>query len=189
MFRVAYSHEIVPKIMAGSPGHNWRLKMRKQLLLTGAAMLMAASSAAFAASDGNSAANPAQPNWPSATSASERANPPAMLDRAGMPTDRGGMFVNMPARIDLTSKVVGLNVYNNANQNIGKIKDVAFDSTGVTAYIVAVGGFLGMGDHYVAVKPSAIDINYDVNNKTWHASMNTNADELKAAPEYKYSSM
>ena len=42
-----------------------------------------------------------------------------------------------------------------------------------------------MGDHYVVVRPSAI--NFDVKDNKWHAPMNANADQLKAAPEYKYS--
>ncbi len=98
-----------------------------------------------------------------------------------------GMFTSLPAREELSSKVVGLSVYNDSNQDIGKIKDIAFDRNGVKAYIVAVGGFLGMGDHYVAVKPSAVHINRESNSTELRATMNTNADQLKAAPEYKYS--
>ena len=69
----------------------------------------------------------------------------------------GGMFATVPAKDDLSSKVVGLDVYNKANQDIGTIKDVAFNKDGVRAYIIEVGGFLGMGDHYVAVRPSAVN--------------------------------
>jgi hypothetical protein len=43
-----------------------------------------------------------------------------------------------------------------------------------------------MGDHYVVVRPSAI--NLDARDNQWQATMNVNADQLKAAPEYKYSS-
>ena len=99
-----------------------------------------------------------------------------------------GMFASVPARAELSSKVVGLDVYNNANQDIGTIKDVAYNGTSVEGYIVGVGGFLGMGDHYVAVRPSAIKLSYDAKDKKWHASMDANADQLKAAPEYKYPS-
>jgi sporulation protein YlmC with PRC-barrel domain len=50
------------------------------------------------------------------------------------------------------SKVVGVNVYNEANEKIGDINDVILDRTGkVASVILAVGGFLGMGEHYVAV--------------------------------------
>jgi hypothetical protein len=100
----------------------------------------------------------------------------------------GGMFATVPAKAELTSKVVGLDVYNNANQNIGTIKDVAYNGTSLNGYIIGVGGFLGMGDHYVAVRPSAIKLSYDAKDKKWHASMDANADQLKAAPEFKYPS-
>jgi PRC-barrel domain len=100
----------------------------------------------------------------------------------------GGMFTNVPAKDELSSKVVGLDVYNNANQNIGTIKDVAYNGTNVNGYVIGVGGFLGMGDHYVAVRPSAVKLSYDAKDKKWHASMDANADQLKAAPEFKYPS-
>lgn len=100
----------------------------------------------------------------------------------------GGMFASVPAKAELSSKVVGLDVYNSANQDIGTIKDVAYNGTSVDGYIVGVGGFLGMGDHYVAVRPSAIKLTYDAKDKKWHATMDANADQLKAAPEYKYPS-
>ena len=173
----------------------------KQVLLTGAALLMAASSAAFAATGPNDttgsatmAPSPAQTTRTPAGTASQLSTADNSTTRGargastGTSMDSSAMFTTIPAQEDLTSKVVGLSVYNSANQNIGKIKDIAFDMNGVEAYIVAVGGFLGMGDHYVAVKPSAIDINYDANSKKWHAAMNTDANQLKAAPEYKYSS-
>jgi len=101
-------------------------------------------------------------------------------------TANAGSFTIVPAQEDLSSNVVGLSVYNNDKKDIGTIKDVAFDSAGVKAYILAVGGFLGMGDHYVAVRPSAINLSYNGGDKKWHAEMNADAAQLKAAPEYKY---
>jgi hypothetical protein len=112
--------------------------------------------------------------------------------RAGAAGDQmgtaGRTFTTVPADERLSSKMVGLDVYNNANQDIGTIKDVAYDGSAIKAYIVGVGGFLGMDDHYVAVNPSSVHITYDANSKTWHAAMNTTADQLKAAPEFKYPS-
>jgi sporulation protein YlmC with PRC-barrel domain len=50
------------------------------------------------------------------------------------------------------SKLVGLNVYNDANEKIGDINDVILDKSGkVENVVLGVGGFLGMGEHYVAV--------------------------------------
>jgi PRC-barrel domain len=97
----------------------------------------------------------------------------------------GAMFIYVPAHDELSSNVVGLDVYNKDKRNIGTIKDIALDASGLNGYIVDVGGFLGMGDHYVVVRPSAISFN--AKDDKWHAIMNANADQLKAAPEYKYS--
>jgi hypothetical protein len=101
------------------------------------------------------------------------------------PPTPNGMFIYVPARDELSSNVVGLNVYNKDKQNIGTIKDIALDAHGLNGYIVDIGGFLGMGDHYVVVRPSAISFN--AKDDTWHATMNVNAEQLRAAPEYKYS--
>jgi PRC-barrel domain len=103
------------------------------------------------------------------------------------PTRRSGMFTYVPTQDELSSNVIGLDVYNEDNQNIGTIKDMGLDANGLNGYIVSVGRFLGMGDHYVVVRPSAISFNAKDNK--WHATMNVNANQLKAAPEYKYSSV
>src|ERR1700761_6616262 len=94
-------------------------------------------------------------------------------------------YVTVPSTDDLSSKVVGLDIYNKDNKDIGTIKDIALNPNGrASAYIVSVGGFLGMGEHYVAVNPEAVNIAYKDNK--WHADMNATADQLKAAPEFKY---
>jgi sporulation protein YlmC with PRC-barrel domain len=50
------------------------------------------------------------------------------------------------------SKLVGVDVYNDANEKIGDINEMILDKSGkVTNVIIGVGGFLGMGEHYVAV--------------------------------------
>jgi hypothetical protein len=96
-------------------------------------------------------------------------------------------FVSVPNGDELSSKVVGLDIYNDSKQDIGQIKDIAMNQSGrAQAYIVSVGGFLGMGEHYVAVNPSAVKVSYNDSDKKWHAAMNATADQLKAAPEFKY---
>ena len=101
-------------------------------------------------------------------------------------TPAGGTFTTVPPANMLGSKVIGTDVRNAANQDIGTIKDLAYSPSGMQAYIVGVGGFLGMGDHYVAVSPNALHLIWDAGSKTWHATMNATADQLKAAPEFKY---
>jgi sulfite reductase beta subunit-like hemoprotein len=99
----------------------------------------------------------------------------------------GPSFIQVQSADMLSSNVVGLDVHNGQNDNIGKIADIAFDpSKKLTGYILSVGGFLGMGTHYVAVNPDAVMVSYDAQNKVWKATMNATKDQLKSAPEFKY---
>src|SRR3954469_13601933 len=51
-----------------------------------------------------------------------------------------------------TSKIVGLNVYNDANESVGSINDLLTDKSGnIKAVVIGVGGFLGVGEPLVAV--------------------------------------
>jgi sporulation protein YlmC with PRC-barrel domain len=50
------------------------------------------------------------------------------------------------------SKVVGLSVYNDSNESLGSINDLLLDKSGnIKGVVVGVGGFLGVGEHLVAV--------------------------------------
>lgn len=50
------------------------------------------------------------------------------------------------------SKMSGLKIYNEANENIGSINDLLMDKSGaIKIAVIGVGGFLGMGEHLVAV--------------------------------------
>ena len=50
------------------------------------------------------------------------------------------------------SKLIGLKVYNEANENLGDINELIVDKNGkINAVVVGVGGFLGMGEHDIAI--------------------------------------
>ena len=50
------------------------------------------------------------------------------------------------------SKLMGLDVYNDSNEKLGDVNEIILDKSGkVTAVVIGVGGFLGMGEHDVAV--------------------------------------
>jgi sporulation protein YlmC with PRC-barrel domain len=50
------------------------------------------------------------------------------------------------------SKLVGLSVYNDNNENLGSINDLLTDKSGnIKAAVLSVGGFLGVGARLVAV--------------------------------------
>jgi sporulation protein YlmC with PRC-barrel domain len=125
------------------------------------------------------------------------------------------------------SKVVGLNVYNDKNESLGSINDLLTDKDGnIKAVVLGVGGFLGVGEHLVAVPFDKIKfVNQPVvftsasgatntgaggtpsstvttgaatgngaaaasKPNPWypdHAVYNATKDELKAMPEFKYS--
>jgi PRC-barrel domain len=85
-----------------------------------------------------------------------------------------------------SSKLKGLSVTNQKDETVGEITDLAVKNREVDALILSVGGFLGLGEHYVAVSPTSVNIRYDAKNDKWLASMNTTKEALKAAPEFKY---
>ena len=50
------------------------------------------------------------------------------------------------------SKLVGLSVYNDNNESIGAINDLLTEKDGkIKAVVIGVGGFLGVGEHLVAI--------------------------------------
>lgn len=85
-----------------------------------------------------------------------------------------------------SSKLKGLNVYNQKDESVGEITDIAMKGNQIDALILSVGGFLGMGEHYVAVSPASVAVTRDAKNDKWVATMNTTKEALKAAPEFKY---
>jgi sporulation protein YlmC with PRC-barrel domain len=120
------------------------------------------------------------------------------------------------------SKLVGLNVYNDSNESLGSINDLLTDKDGnIKAVIIGVGGFLGVGEHLVALpfekvkfvnepvaysaaggatgsRPATSTTTGAASSSTapaakpnpWypdHAKISATKDELKAMPEFKYS--
>lgn len=159
--------------------------MRK-FLLAATAISALASATAMAQ---NASPNATDKMNSSATQgAAMKANPaPGTGANAPATPNEGPRFIQVQNTDMLSSNVVGLDIYNGQNNNIGKIQDVAFDSSKkITGYILSIGGFLGMGTHYVAVDPGAVAIKYDAGNKVWRATMNATKDQLKSAPEFKY---
>ncbi len=56
----------------------------------------------------------------------------------------------------LSYNLIGLNITDAENNTVGEIKDLAIVHEKLVGYIVSVGGFLGMGERYVAVSPSSV---------------------------------
>jgi sporulation protein YlmC with PRC-barrel domain len=78
------------------------------------------------------------------------------------------------------SKLVGLRVYNEKNESVGSINDLLTDKSGsIKAVVIGVGGFLGVGEHLVAV---ALDKVKFVDEPIVYAASDPNAGGTKMAP-------
>jgi hypothetical protein len=80
------------------------------------------------------------------------------------------------------SKIIGSEVYNGSGESVGTVDDVIVSSDGKVPYVVlAVGGFLGMGQRLVVVGSSNLQIR---DGKIVMAEASREA--LKSLPEFKY---
>jgi sporulation protein YlmC with PRC-barrel domain len=78
-------------------------------------------------------------------------------------------------------------VYDRSDNKLGSIDDVLIDNTGkVTALMIGVGGFLGIGQKDVAVPFNRVQMGKK--NDKWYLSLDATKEQLKAAPGYKYDS-
>jgi sporulation protein YlmC with PRC-barrel domain len=86
------------------------------------------------------------------------------------------------------SKIHGSSVYNDQNEKVGSIDDLIINRDDHVVYaVVSVGGFLGMGNHLVAVPYDQLKINTDNNGKVDKIQLNgATKDSLKSMPEFKY---
>jgi len=90
----------------------------------------------------------------------------------------------------LASKFKGTNVMGTDDAKIGDVSDILFDKNGkILAYVVGVGGFLGIGAKDVAIEPSSFKVEPD-NSTTAKAGdvklrLSMTKDELKNAATFE----
>jgi sporulation protein YlmC with PRC-barrel domain len=83
----------------------------------------------------------------------------------------------------LASKIKGADVLGANNEKIGDVSDVVFSRDGrVEAYLISVGGFLGVGAKEVALHPSSVQHTQDKD--TWKLKVNLSKDQLSQAPNF-----
>jgi PRC-barrel domain protein len=91
----------------------------------------------------------------------------------------------------LATKFKGTDVLGPDDQKVGDISDVVFDKGGtkIDAYVVSVGGFLGIGSKDVALAPSAFQqVPGDPNSATNSSpklKISMTKDQLKNAPNFE----
>ena len=86
----------------------------------------------------------------------------------------------------LTSKFKGTDVVGSDDKKIGDVSDILFDKDKkILAYIVGVGGFLGIGAKDVAVEPASFQMVPGSSATDFKLRLSMTADELKAAPAFE----
>lgn len=97
-------------------------------------------------------------------------------------------YVNIQDADLLTSKLIGVEIYNKKNEDVGEISDIVIGGgKSVIGIVASVGGFLGIGDSYVVIDPASLALAND--NGTWKAYVDTSKDNLSKAPKFDYSKM
>ena len=81
------------------------------------------------------------------------------------------------------SKLIGRNVINDENETIGEIDDFIIGRDQVLFVILEIGGFLGIGEHLVALPAKSVDLE-TVKGKI--RIRNASRAELKQQPQFKY---
>jgi len=85
----------------------------------------------------------------------------------------------------LASKFKGTNVVGSDNQKIGDVSDILFDKSGkVEAFVISVGGFLGVGSKEVALAPSSFDVVPGSNGSADKLKLAATKEQLKDAQNF-----
>jgi hypothetical protein len=95
------------------------------------------------------------------------------------------MFITQQAADNqLASAMIGANVRNGADEDLGSINDIVLNDAGeVQAVVIGVGGFLGIGEKNVAVGFDAVDKTTDASGNVV-LRLETTREQLEAAPAF-----
>lgn len=120
------------------------------------------------------------PTAPSAGT-SEPATPPSTIQT---PTTPGTEAAATPAGTELhAGDLIGADVTNSAGESVGEVKDLVIGSDQkLSAAIVSVGGFLGVGDKLVSIALSDLQVTPQ-DDGDYKVLVSASKDELKAMPE------
>ncbi|MFZ0069428.1 MAG: PRC-barrel domain-containing protein [Pseudolabrys sp.] len=85
----------------------------------------------------------------------------------------------------LASKFKGTDVVGSDNEKIGDVSDILFDKSGkVEAFVISVGGLLGVGAKEVALAPRSFDVIPGQNGSSDKLKLAATKDELKNAQTF-----
>ena len=86
----------------------------------------------------------------------------------------------------LATKFKGTNVMGPNDEKVGDVSDILFDKDGkVLAYVIGVGGFLGIGSKDVAIAPASFQVQPANERENMKLKLSMTKDELKNAPDFQ----
>jgi sporulation protein YlmC with PRC-barrel domain len=86
----------------------------------------------------------------------------------------------------LATKFKGANVMGSNDEKVGDVSDILFDKDSkILAYVVGVGGFLGIGAKDVALSPASFQFMPASEREGMKLKISMTKDELKNAAEFK----
>lgn len=136
------------------------------------------------ANPGSAGAPSNRPMQPGAAQTAPSANPAGGSTMSAGQSDMFYTGTITPAQ-KRGSDLMNVSVYTRNNENIGEVEDIILDEQGkVTAVVVGVGGFLGLGQRNVAINYSAMNITRE-DDGDLKVMVDTTRDQLRQAPEFK----
>jgi sporulation protein YlmC with PRC-barrel domain len=134
---------------------------------------------------GGAAAQGMSPNAP----APSATTPAPAAKSADTTAASSAKFVNSQRQDQyLASKFKGTDVIGSDDKKIGDVSDILFDKDGkIEAYVVGVGGFLGIGSKDVALAPNAFQVvaGDHSKNESDKLRLSMTKDELKQASNFE----
>jgi len=114
-------------------------------------------------------------------------SPPTSSPAPAARVEASGKFITeQTADQFLATKFKGTDVMGANNEKIGDVADLLFDKDNrILAYVISVGGFLGIGAKDVALTPATFKILPPTDRENMKLQLSMTKDELKAAPEFK----
>ncbi|MEA3080309.1 MAG: hypothetical protein QOF05_1717 [Sphingomonadales bacterium] len=167
--------------------------LKKLMITTAITALMIGGAAAEGVSPNSPAATPAPSAMPApaVTPAPVETTAPAVksTEMSTPASTSSAKFINSQRQDQfLASKFKGTDVIGSDDKKIGDVSDILFDKGGkIEAYVVGVGGFLGIGAKDVALAPSAFQIvpGDKSKNESDKLRLSMTQEELKQAANFE----
>lgn len=156
-----------------------------QKLAIGTALAALMMSGALAQSPPSPSSSPAAPPAAATPSAATPDKPAAAMPDKASAGGKADLVSSQKPDQYLASKFRGTDVVGADNRKIGDVSDILFDKTGkIEAYVISVGGFLGMGAKSVALAPASFDVVPGQNGAADQLKLSMSKEELTTAQNF-----